>query len=186
MAVDVTLIRAYTNGLVATAASPGGTFTLPTSASASLPVGASEIGAISEDGISEATSQDRTDIFIWQGNSLARKIPGQSSKVFTFAAAETNLITLGVQYSGSVITQTSEGVSIAEAPAGTDIRPWVLHGIDGTRALRLVIPNGEVTNRGDVVWSAGNITVYEWELSAYVDTNGYWVYRYYLDDDLAI
>lgn len=186
MAVDINLIRAYTNGLVA-CASAGGSFTLPTNASSVLPVGANEVGAISEDGISEATSQDRTDVFIWQNNALARRIPGQATKVFTFSAAETNLQTLSVQYTtSSTITQTVEGVSISEAPPGTDIRPWVLHGIDGTRALRLVIPNGEVTNRGDVVWSAGGITVFNWELSAYVDTNGFWCYRYYLDDDLAL
>ncbi|WP_033338966.1 phage tail tube protein [Catenuloplanes japonicus] len=183
--VDVSLIRAYTDGLVATSVE-GGSFTLPTNASSPLPSGANPVGAISEDGISEATSQDRTDVFVWQKNALARRIPGQASKVFTFAAAETNLTTLGIQYSGSVITQTSEGVSVAERPPGTDVRPWVLHGIDGNRALRLVVPSGEVTNRGDVLWSAGGITVYEWELSAYMDVNGFWVYRYYLDDDLAL
>jgi hypothetical protein len=186
MAVDINLIRAYTNGLVATAPSPGGSFTLPTSASSSVPVGATEVGAISEDGITEATSQDRTDVFIWQNNALARRIPGQATKQFTVAAAETNLTTLSLQYTGSsTITQTAEGVTVAEAPPATDIRPWILHGIDGARALRLVIPNGEITERGDVVWSANGITVYEWTLSAYVDSNGFWVYRYYLDDDLS-
>lgn len=185
MAVDIQLVRAYTDGLVAvTDANPVG-IPLPTDASTPLDAAYHEVGAISEDGITEATSQDRTDIFIWQNNALARRIPGQATKTWTFAAAETNLITLGVQYPGSTVTQTSEGVAIAERPPITDIRQWVLHGIDGTRALRIVVPRGEVTERGDVVWSAGGITVYEWTLSAYVDTNGFWAYRYYLDESLA-
>lgn len=187
MAVDINLIRAYTNGLVATAPNPGGSFTLPTNASSAVPAGAADVGAISEDGIAEATGQDRQDVFIWQNNALARRIPGQATKQFTVAAAETNLVTLSLQYTGSsTITQTAEGVSVAEAPPGTDIRPWILHGIDGARALRLVIPNGEITERGDSLWSANGITVYEWTLSAYVDVNGFWVYRYYLDDDLSL
>lgn len=185
MAVDIDLIRAYTNGLVAVTAAGDASITLPTNASAALGVDFTEIGSISEDGITEATSQDRTDIFIWQNNTLARRIPGQYTKTWTFAAAETNAQTLSVHFPGSTITETAEGVTVAEVPPETDIRSWVLHGIDGVRAQRIVVPRGEVTERGDVVWSAGNVTVYEWTLSGYVDDSGVVAYRYYLDDDLA-
>lgn len=185
MAVDITLIRAYTNGLVAVSAFGNASPTLPANGTDALGGDLSEVGAISEDGVTEATSQDRTDVFIWQNNTLARRIPGQFVKTWTFAAAETNLVTLGVQFPGSTITQTAEGVTVAEKPPVTDIRGWVLHGIDGTRGLRLVVPQGEVTERGDVVWSAGGVTVYEWTLSGYVDTSGVVAYRYYVDDALA-
>lgn len=186
MAVDIDLIRAYTDGLVACAGAGVITATLPTDASASLDSAFSEVGAISSDGITEATSQDRTDFFIWQGSALARRVPGQFTKQFTFAAAETNLVTIGVQFPGSTITATSEGLTVQEKPPTSDIRNWVLHGIDGaSRALRLVIPRGEVTERGDVVWSGENVTVYEWTLSAYVDPSNNVAYRYYLDPSLA-
>lgn len=186
MAVDIDLIRAYTDGLVAVSDFQVVNATLPTNASDALDSDFTEVGAISSDGITEATEQDRTDFFIWQNNTLARRVPGQFTKTFTFAAAETSLVTVGVQFPGSTITQTSEGLSVAEKPPVTDIRNWVLHGIDGaTRALRLVIPRGEVTERGEVVWSGENVTVYEWTLSCYVDSNGNIAYRYYLDPDLA-
>lgn len=186
MAVDIDLIRAYTDGLVAVTGPGIINATLPTNASSSLNAAFSEVGAISSDGITEATNQDRTDFFIWQGNTLARRVPGQFTKTFTFAAAETNLTVLGVNYPGSTITQTAEGVSIAEKPPSSDVRNWVFHGIDGqNRALRLVAPRGEVTERGDVVWSGENVTVYEWTLSAYVDPSGNVLYRYYLDPSLA-
>lgn len=184
MAVDIDLIRAYTNGLVAVSDFGDTSVVLPTTASSPVGGDFSEVGALSEDGISEATSQDRTDVFIWQNNALARRIPGQFTKTWTFAAAETNLVTLGVQFAGSTITLTDEGVAIQEKPPATDVRVWVLHGIDGTRAQRIVVPKGEVTERGDVVWSAGGITVYEWTLSGYVDDNGNVAYRYYIDDEL--
>lgn len=184
MAVDITLIRAYTNGAVYVTDN-GVTATAPTDASSSLDTDFHEAGAISDDGITESTSQDRTDVFIWQNNTLARRIPGQFQKTWKLAAAETNLITLAAHYAGSTVTQTAEGVSIAEKPPTSDIRQWVLHGIDGTRAQRIYIPQGEITERGDVLWSAGGITVYEWTLSAYVDGSGNVAYRYILDDDLA-
>ncbi|MFY1686498.1 hypothetical protein [Plantactinospora sp. WMMB782] len=185
MAVDITLIRAYTNGLVACSDFGVSNLVLPTNGTTPLSGDFNEVGALSEDGVTEATSQDRTDVFIWQGNALARRIPGQFVKTWTFAAAETSLVTLGVQFAGSTITQTAEGVTIAEKPPATDIRNWVLHGIDGTRAQRIVVPLGEVTERGDVVWSAGGITVYEWTLSGYLDDADNVAYRYYVDESLA-
>lgn len=186
MAVDISLIRAYTDGLVAVSGFGVINATLPTDASGPLDPAFSEIGAITSDGISEATSQDRTDVFIWQNNALAVSVPGQYTKTLTFAAAETSMVTLGVQFPGSTITQTSEGLSIAEKPPVQDVRNWVLHGISGqNRALRLVAPRGEVIERGDVVWSGENITVYEWTLRCYVDPSGNVLYRYYLDPALA-
>lgn len=188
MPVNIDLIRAYTDGLVAThnPTTPG-TITAPTNASSALAGGFLQVGAISSDGLTEATSQDRTDVFIWQGNALARRIPGQFAKTFTFAAAETSLVNLGIQFPGSTITATTEGASVAEKPPSTDIRAWVLHGMDGaTRAQRVYLPKAEVTERGDVVWSSENITVYEWTLSAYVDGSGVVAYRYYLDANMAL
>lgn len=185
MAVDITLIRAYTNGLIAVT-NAGVTATAPTDASSALGIDFNEIGSVSDAGVAESTSQDRKDVFIWQGAALVRRIPGQFTKTWKFAAAETNLITLGVTFAGSTITQTAEGVTIEEKPPTTDIRQWVLHGIDGTRAERIYVPLGEVTERGDVVWSSGDITVREWTLSGYVDTSGNVAYRHILDDSLAL
>lgn len=186
MAVNIDLIRAYTDGLVATTTPGDTTVVAPTNATTTLGPDFIEVGAISSDGLTEATSQDRTDIFIWQGSALVRRIPGQYTKTFTFAAAETSLFNLGLQYPGSTVTATTEGASVAEKPPTTDIRPWVLHGMDGgTRAQRVYLPKAEITERGDVVWSAENITVYEWTLSAYVDSSGVVAYRYYLDPNMA-
>lgn len=186
MAVDIDLIRAYTDGLVATHAPTGTAPTAPTDASTPLVAGWIEVGAISADGITESTSQDRTDVFIWQGNALARRIPGQFTKTFTLAAAETSLFNLGLQFPGSTVTATADGASVAEKPPATDIRGWVLHGTDGAaRAQRVYLPKAEITERGDVVWSSGDVTVYEWTLSCYVDGSGVVAYRYYLDEDMA-
>lgn len=186
MAVDTSLIRAYTNGLVAVTASGDTSIIAPTDASSALSGDFFEVGAVTEDGITESTSQDRNDIFIWQGNALARSIPGQYTKTFQFAAAETNLITLGVHYSGSTITQTAEGVTIQEKPYASDLRAWVFHGVDGVRKQRVYIPSGEVTERGDVVWASTDITVYEWTVTCYVDSSGNVAYRYILDDSLNL
>lgn len=184
MAVDINLMRAYTNGAVYTH-DIGASITAPTNASSALSVAFKDVGAISSDGISQSLSQDRTDVFIWQNAALARRIPGQTSLTYTLAAAETKLLTLGLHYAGSTVTSTSEGASVAVKAPGTDIRAWVLHGLDGTRAVRVYLPLAEITERGDVVWSSGDVTVRQWTLSAYSDGNSVFAYEYYIDPSMA-
>lgn len=178
MAVDITSMRAYTDGAVyshVVGASP----TAPTDASSALNVGFLEVGAVTEDGITESTSQDRTDVVIWQRNQVARRLPGTASKTFQFAAAETRIFNLGLQFPGSTVATTGEGASVAEGAPTTDIRRWVLHGLDGNSKLRIYLPFGEITERGDVVWSANGINVYDWTITAYPDVTNKWAYRYY-------
>lgn len=184
--IDTDLLRAYQNGYVATSAFGDTSVTLPTNGTSPLSADFFGVGALTEDGITEALSQDVTDIFIWQGGALGRRIKGQSAKTWAFAGAETNLITLGLHFSGSVITQTVEGATVAEKPPGTDVRPWVLHCIDGDRLMRVVIPRGEITERGDMPINSQGLTIYDWTLSGYVDDSGNWAYRYYVDDALSL
>jgi hypothetical protein len=187
MAVDTTKIRAYQNGLVACSGFGVVSPTLPTDATTGLNAAIyKEIGALTDEGITDSTSQDTNDIFMWQGNVLAASLPGEYSKTFQFAALETNLITLGVQYAGSTITQTAYGVSIAEKPPVVDKRAWVLHGIsDSGKLQRIVVPLGQVTERGDVVWSSQDVTVYAWTIKCFVDGSGNVAYRYLVDASLA-
>lgn len=187
MAADTTKIRAYTNGLVAVSGFNVSNPVLPTDATASLNSSVfGDVGAITSDGITDATSQDFNDIFMWQGNALAASLPGEYTKTFSVAAMETSLITLGVQYPGSTITQTSYGVSIAEKPPVVDKRAWVLHGIsDAGKLQRVVVPLGQVSERGDIVWSSEDVTVYSWTIKAFLDASGNIAYRYIVDPAMA-
>lgn len=184
MAVDIDLIRAYEDGAVYTHA-PGATITLPVTASESLDTDFFEVGAVGPDGLEEATGQSINNYYIWQKGALGRQTRTESVKTVTFAAAETTLNNLGLQYAGSTVTSTSEGAAVEERPPTADRRAWVLHGIDGDREQRVVIPIGEIGERGNVVWSGAGPTVYEWTLNAYVGPDGTWCKRYFIDDDMA-
>ncbi|MEU3452180.1 hypothetical protein ABZ671_00855 [Micromonospora sp. NPDC006766] len=187
MGVNTQAIRAYQNGLVAVSDYGSGTVALPTNGTSALDAGIyKEVGAITSDGITEATSQDTNDIFMWQGNALAASLPGDYTKTFQFAAMETTLVTLGLQFPGSTITQTAEGVTIAEKPPVRDLRTWILHGVDGTKGQRIVIPLGQISERGDVVWSSQDVTVYQWTVKAFIDGSGCIAYRHYVSADLAL
>lgn len=186
MAVDTTKIRAYQTGLVACSGFGVTGVTLPTNATSSLSGSFSEVGAITEDGVTDTSSLEFNDIYMWQGNTLAVSLPGQNSQTFKFAAMEMNLTTVGLAFPGSTITQVTGGLTIAQKPPVRDLRTWVFHGIDGTKIQRIVVPSGQVTERGDVVWSSADVTVWEWTVTCYVDASGNIAYRYIVDNALGI
>jgi hypothetical protein len=186
MALDNTLIRAYQNGEVSVGAY-GATPTLPTDATTTLDAGLyTGTGLLTSDGITESTSQDYNDIFAWQGNALVASLPGDYTQTFQFAAMQTSVVNVGLQFPGSTITQTAYGLSIAQKAPVRDTRTWVIHGIDGTRIQRIVVPSGQISERGDVVWSSQDVTVYEWTVKLFPDGNNVFAYRYIVDDALAL
>ena len=187
MAVDVTKIRAYQSGLVACSGYGVSSPTLPTNATSSLnPAIYSEVGALTDAGVTDSMSQDFNNIYMWQGNTLAATLLGKNSQTFKFAAMETNLTTVGLAFPGSTLTQVTGGMTIAQKPPVQDIRAWVIHGISGASLQRVVVPLGQITSRGDVVWSAENVTVREWTVTCYVDALGNIAYRYLVDAALGL
>lgn len=188
MAVDTTKIRAYQNGAVSVSGYGVVNPTLPTDGTTALNASLyKEIGCVTDNGITDSTQQDFNDIYSWQGNALVASIPGQFTKTFKVAAQETNGVTLAAQFGGSTLTQLGNGVSIAEKPPVKDIRTWVLHGIsDSGKLQRIVVPLGQISDRGDVVWSSKDVTVYEWTIKCFLDSSGNVAYRYYVDSTLTL
>lgn len=187
MALDATLIRAYQNGEVSVSAA-NATPTLPTDATTTLSVlDFTGTGLLTDDGITESNSIDYTDVFAWQGNALVASLPGEAVVSFKFAAMQQSLVNLGLMFPGSTITQTAYGASLVQKAPTRDLRTWVLHGIDGSRLQRIVVPSGMITERGDVVWSSQDVTVYEWTVKCFPDAaNSAFSYRYYVDPSMAL
>lgn len=186
MALDPTLVRSYQNGEVSVGAY-GATPTLPTDATTPLNAGLyTGVGLNSDAGIIESSSQDYTKKYAWQNGALIANLPGAFDKSFKLAAVQQSVFNLGLQMPGSTITQTAYGVSIAEKAPTIDKRVWVIHGISGSILNRVVCPSGQITERGDVVWSFEDITVYEWTVELFPDSSLNYTYRYIVDPTMAI
>lgn len=187
MALNANLLRAYQTGEVS-AGNSNASPALPTDAT--TPLSALDFtgtGLLTEDGITETTGQDWQDIYAWQGNALVASLPGQYTQQFKFAAQQTTLFNLGLQMPGSTITQTAYGVAVIQKAPVIDKRVWVIHGISGTNLQRIVVPSGQITERGDVVWSSQDVTVYEWTVTCYPDAaNTAYAYRYYVDPTMSL
>ena len=186
MALDPTLVRSYQNGEVS-AGNYGATPALPTDATTPLNAALyTGVGLLTDDGVTESSSQDYEKKYAWQGGALIATLPGPFEKSFKFAAVQQTLFNLGLQMPGSTITQTAYGVSIAEKAPTIDKRVWVLHAISGGILQRIVCPAGQITERGDVVWSFNDITVYEWTVELFPDSSLNYTYRYIVDPTMSL
>lgn len=152
--------------------------TLPEDALEALDGGFVELGYASEDGVTQAIAEDRTDIIAWQNADVVRKVRTSHDVTYAFSMLETNLDTLETYYGdGSVSGTLADGV--VEIKGDMDTRgAWVIHVIDGDQLIRIVIPDGQVTERGDVEYVSGNAIMYPVTITAYPDDDDVKAYMY--------
>lgn len=146
---------------------------LPTTAVIALNAAFKDVGIISEDAVNAALSNSTNDIKSWAG-SIIRKVQTESGYELEFTMLETNdealLAYYGAgNYSGGRI-QVTNTLPGAEA--------WVVDVLDGLDRLRIVIANGQVTERGDIAYKNGEPVGYNVKVTAYPDTNGIYAYIY--------
>src|SRR5687767_1612212 len=129
-------VRVGVTGAVYTA--PAGT-ALPTTAAMALNVAFVELGFLDESGVVETQGESITNIKAWQNSAVVRKILTEHDLTYAFTALETNAEVLEAyygNYAANVVEITGE-----VAPNV----PWVIDVLDGTEAIRIVVPDGQIT-----------------------------------------
>ena len=174
MALTADNVRVGVTGAVYGAAT--GT-TLPTDVDTTLDAEFDELGYLSEDGITQAIGSDVNDIRAWQNGDIVRKVQTSHDLTYAMSFLETNEHTLGVYYGD--YSGTSDAGTI-EVRGTMGIRQsWVFNVIDGDAKLRVVIPDGQVTERGEIAYVNGDAIMYPVTITAYPDASGVKAYIYY-------
>jgi hypothetical protein len=62
--------------------------------------------------------------------------------------------------------------------AQTDGLAWVIHIIDGTDLIRIAIPDGQITELGDVVYNNGDAIARQVTITCYPNVSGVKAYVY--------
>lgn len=152
-------------------AGPTGT-TAPTTAVIALNAGFGDLGWVGEDGMTESYSDDRSEIRGNDGTVLRTVISG-SAATLQFTLLESKAAVLETYHPGSTVeTDGSTGYKIdVVAPQGTT-QSFVYDVIDGDTHLRIYVPTGEVTERGDITYTNTGAISYPVTISCYPDTNG--------------
>ncbi|MEV6079616.1 hypothetical protein AB0L80_31570 [Streptomyces sp. NPDC052069] len=153
----------------------------PTDSTTAWPDTVSDIGWISDDGITESNSSDSTEIKAWQGGQTVRKVISSSEMTFSFTAIETSKTVLELYHKGSkVVTTNGKSVLAIKAP-GPDRRFFGFDVIDGDSHVRIVIPDGEVTETGEIVYKGDQVIAYKVTITAYPAADTTVAYKYSID-----
>lgn len=181
MASNADFLRAGATGVGWTGAT-GVTF--PTGF-ATPATGWSDVGYISDDGLTNAMSEERQTWTPWGRSSPVRTQVTSSVKTFQLTCWETNPVVMGLYYKKDAAAlapnATTDIIDFTDANALTqDRRAFLFDVADGANNLiRHAIPLGEVTERGDVVYKTTELIAYQMTITAYPGSDGVSVHSYF-------
>lgn len=150
---------------------------LPTDPTTALNVAFTAYGYVGDDGVTQTIGADTTDIKAWGGDTV-RKVQTSHDLTYKFRLIETNDKSLGLYYGDSNVSTTT-GVTTVKINSQTlPHNEFVIEVKDGTNRVRVVIPDGQVTERGDVVYQDEDVTAYDVTVTCYPDASGNKAYIY--------
>lgn len=150
---------------------------LPLDAVASLAAAFKDVGYIGPDGVTQAIETDVTDITAWQNGDTVRKVQTSHDVTFQLVMLETTVQSLKIYYADKTATATAVKVTGAQSPHNV----VVIDVLDEKHTIRIVLPDAQVTERGEIVYQNEEATGYDITMTAYPDSNGVKAYIY-LDD----
>lgn len=160
MALDSQNVRVAVTGAVSMGAT---TAVAPIDADTAWAEG-SDLGYVSEDGVTETRDRSSEQIRAWQNGDVVREVVTEANLTYAFTLIETKKETVELYYGNAVETNGS----IAIVPSKTGGRhSFVIDVVDGDEYIRTYIPSGEITEVGDQVYANGEPVGYEVTITAY-------------------
>lgn len=157
----------------------GTTLPLDTDPFAALDAAFTNLGYISDDGVTENADDSVDDVVAWQSATTVRSSTTESTISLELMLIETKGTVLEAFYRGSSVTAPATGIWKLEVkPIVADPSVWVLDALDGTIYERSVIGNGEIVERGEVQNMNGGAKGYPITLRCYPDSSGNLMVKY--------
>lgn len=156
--------------------------TAPTSAISALTTYV-DLGAISEDGVTETLPEngEATQIKIWQNGATVRTVRSTSDDLpsWSFTLVETSVATLETAY-GVTLDDTDGSIEYVVQNRGSN--SYVLDVVDGSHLRRSHIPKGTVKSVGEVKLANTEAIGYQITIEGELDpTTGYNFKSWYPD-----
>ena len=157
---------------------------LPTSATASLAAAFVELGYVSEDRLTNNNSPESDTVKAWGGDTV---LTLQTDRPDTFALTlleAMNEDVLKTIYGSSNVTADGSGnltvkATAVEMPSGA----WVFDMIlKGGRAKRIVVPNGTISELGEITYKDDEAVGYNITITDVPDNSGVYHYEYITAD----
>lgn len=157
--------------------------TAPTDSTTELDAALVPHGYVGEDGLSMTTERSTEKIRAWGGDAV-RTVQTEHDVTFGFTLLETSEVTAKAVFGDDNVTLTAAGPDAGtklDITVTSDALPeklWVFDMKDGAKKVRVVVPNGQITEVGDTQFVHSDATGYECTLEAYPDANGVKCYIY--------
>lgn len=142
-----------------------GTQTAPTDSGTALGTGWTDLGYVSEDGVTETRDRSTNTIRAWQNGDTLREVVTESTLTYAMTFAETKAATVELFY-GNTVDDTDGSIVIVPSSTGGR-HPFVIDVVDGDETIRTYIPDGEVTEVGDQTYVNGELIGYEVTITCY-------------------
>ena len=152
---------------------PAGT-ALPTSASAELTSAFVDMGYISEDGVTNSNERESEEIKAWGGDTVLTPQTGKTDTwSMTFIESMNVNVLKRVFGEDNVTGDLDTGITIRSNSSELVAGVWVIDMILTDNHLRrVVLPNGKISEVGEVSYTDSDVTGYECTITAMPGTDG--------------
>lgn len=176
-AANVTVGKPKVGGAIYVA--PLGT-TLPTDSSTALNAAFKCLGYVSEDGVTNSNSPESDNVKAWGGDTVLVLQTDRPDSFSLTLLEGLNDDVLKTIYGSSNVTVDGNGNITVKATADEMIgHAWVFEMVlKGNRAKRTVIPNGTISELGDIVYKDDEAVGYNVTIQDVPDNTGVYHYEY--------
>ena len=161
---------------------------LPNSATGVLDEDFVALGYISEDGLTETAERSTEKVKVW-GGDIVKVLQTEFSVTYSFTLiGSTDTDVLRAVYGDAAVTTSGIGGTQKSVKVNGDQLPkkaFVFEVKDGDTKIRIVVPNGQVTEVGEVTYSDGGVVSYQVTVEAFENDEGDNAIKYIDTDDSA-
>ena len=150
---------------------------LPTDATTAPNAAFVDSGYISEDGATLADSQTWNEIRDW-GGDIVRRMKSSSDVTVATSFLEVNTNSAKAAFGDDNVTIVSGKITIKINASEPRRKSWLINMLDQGKKMRLVIPNGQVTERGDLTFTRQGAVTLPVTIACTPDAAGNTVYWY--------
>lgn len=149
------------------------TATVPTDATTPLGSDFVCLGYVSEDGLTNNTEMDVSEIKAWGGSIVYRSLTEMQDTFGCTLIESENVDVLKSVYGESNVTESEGKININVVASEPDESIWVFElSLRGGKVKRIVIPSGAITTRDEISYNDSDAVGYGITISAYPDGNG--------------
>lgn len=152
--------------------------TVPTTVSTAPDAAFVGAGYIGEDGVTEGGERSTEKIKAWGGDTV-KVVQTEHSLTYSFSFIETlNADVLKAIYGDANVTTTAATVSsgtihkVLVTGESLPHKSYVFEIKDGDARIRIVVPDGQITEVGEITYSDSEVIAYEVTVECFADSNG--------------